>query len=53
MKYHYEKPDISIPVYGVPITLTHPVYKCGTLFRDDYKGIVVVQKTFNPETHDC
>ena len=53
MKYHYEPPDISIPVYGEPIGLEHPVYKCGTLFRDGERGLVVVQKVFNQATRDC
>ena len=53
MKYHYQKPAITIPVYGELIGLEHPVYSCGTLFREGEHGIVVVQKIFNEELKMC
>ena len=47
MKYHYQKPDITIPVYGELVTLhDHPVYKYGTLFFENGKGIIIVQQNF-------
>lgn len=53
MKYHYKPPAITIPVYGELIGLEHPVYTCGTLFREGERGIVVVQKIFNEELKMC
>lgn len=46
MKYFYEKPEIESATYGEKIILDHPVYKLGTLFEQDGKGIIFVQKRF-------
>lgn len=43
MKYHYQKPEFSLALYGEKIELDHPVYKFGTLYSKDGKGIIVVQ----------
>ena len=44
MKYHYEKPVVSVAMYGEPILLTdHPAYYAATLFREGNKGIAVTQ----------
>ena len=53
MKYQYKPPAVNIPVYGELIGLEHPVYSCGTLFREGERGIVVVQKIFNEELKMC
>ena len=46
MKYFYEKPDRHIQSYGEQIILDHPVFKIGTLFEIDGRGIIFVQKRF-------
>ena len=59
MKYHYEPPDISIPIYGKTILLNeHPFYHSGTLYFENGKGIIVVQQHFSrhseiPDTKFC
>lgn len=53
MKYHYEEPDIVVPVYGTIIELPdHPYYKYGTLFLEDGKGIIVVQQHFSRHSEE-
>lgn len=46
MKYHYKKPEVIASIYGEKITLDHPVYKMGTLFVMDERGLVIVQRRF-------
>lgn len=47
MKYHYEPPDIVVSVYGKVVRLDwHPIYKYGTLYLQDGKGLVVTQQNF-------
>lgn len=46
MKYHYQKPDISVQLYGSTIPLDHPVYKLGTLYSQDGRGLVITQRRF-------
>lgn len=53
MKYHYESPQIVIPVYGERITLDHPVFQSGTLYLEHEKGILVVQQHFDEEEKVC
>lgn len=43
MKYFYEKPADTKPIYGRTIPLDHPAYKNGTLFTIGSKGLVVTQ----------
>lgn len=53
MRYHYEKPDLAVPVYGEVIELTeHPFYKFGTLYLKDNRGIVVVQQHFSRHSEE-
>lgn len=33
MRYHYEKPDISVPMYGETYICDHPVYYARTLLE--------------------
>ena len=47
MRYHSEKPDFSVPIYGVSYYCDHPVYSYGTLYFDKGKGFVVVQQRWN------
>lgn len=53
MKYHYQKPEISTRLYGQVISLKHPVYKSGTLFKEHGLGLIVVQQHFNESTLEC
>lgn len=46
MKYFYQKPEVTIQLYGRTISLSHPVYQQGTLYLQDGLGIVVVQQHF-------
>lgn len=46
MKYYYQKPDLYFRLYGEHIDLDHPVYKAGTLYLQEDKGLVVVQQKF-------
>ena len=53
MKYFYQKPDICVQVFGQPIDLEHPIYKGGTLYLENGKGLIVTQKHFNPDVREC
>lgn len=44
MKYFYQKPENSKPIYGRTISLDHPAYKTGTLFIKNLKGLVITQQ---------
>ena len=46
MKYFYEKPKIYQDFYGHKIKMNHPIYQYGTLFEQDGKGMIFVQKRF-------
>lgn len=49
MRYHYEKPDIYIPMYGETYTCDHPVYNSCTLFKIDQYGLAVIQQRYDKE----
>lgn len=53
MKYFYQKPEICVRVFGTPIPLDHPIYKGGTLYFENGRGLIVTQKHFNPDTREC
>lgn len=53
MKYHYESPEIVVPVYGERIDLNHLVYQSGTLYLEHERGIIVVQQKFDHEERVC
>ena len=50
MRYHFEKPDIFMSMYGVIYTCDHPVYDKCTLFEIDNKGLAVIQQRFDTQT---
>ncbi len=50
MRYHSEKPDIVIPMYGKKHVCSHPVYDVCTLFLIGNLGLAVVQQRFDPKT---
>lgn len=50
MRYHYEQPDISFPVYGETYICNHPVYSECTLYEIGTLGLAVVQQRYREQT---
>ena len=50
MRYHYEKPNIYLSMYGKVYFCNHPVYHCCTLFQIGEKGLAVIQQRFDEKT---
>lgn len=50
MRYHYEKPEIYLSMYGKIYICEHPVYTSCTLFEIGDKGLAVIQQRFDVET---
>ena len=50
MRYHYEKPEIYLSMYGKRYLCNHPVYDSCTLFEIGEKGLAVIQQRYDPET---
>lgn len=50
MRYHYEKPNIYLSMYGKLHNCNHPVYDRCTLFEIDDKGLAIIQQRFNSES---
>jgi hypothetical protein len=50
VRYHYEKPDIYMAMYGERYVCEHPVYSVCTLFRNGSRGLAVIQQRFDSET---
>lgn len=50
MRYHYEKPDIYLSMYGETYICNHPVYSRCTLFRIGSKGLAVIQQRYDEKT---
>lgn len=50
MRYHYEKPDIYLSMYGNTCNIDHPVYNKCTLYKTDNKGLAVIQQRFDQDT---
>lgn len=46
MKYYYTKSENEQPIYGEKVILNDQIYKLGTLYFQDEKGLIVVQKRF-------
>ena len=49
MRYHYEKPNIYLSMYGETYDCDHPVYSKCTLFRINTKGLAVIQQRFGTD----
>ena len=47
MRYHYEKPNIYLSMYGQLYICDHPVYDSCTLFEINEKGLAVIQQRFD------
>lgn len=50
MRYHYNRPNLYLSMYGSIYICNHPVYTRCTLFNTEEKGIAVIQQRFNLET---
>jgi len=50
MRYHYEKPEVFLSVYGTTYECNHPLYDRCTLFKIDNKGLAVIQQRFDSES---
>lgn len=50
MRYHIEKPDFCIPMYGKIYICDHPVYNRCTLFKIGCKGLAVIRQRYDPAT---
>lgn len=47
MRHHYEKPKAYAEV-GERYVCKHPVYDVCTLFRNNVRGLAIIQQRFNP-----
>lgn len=50
MRYHHEKPQHYIQIFGEIYTCNHPVYSRCTLFKIRERGLAVIQQYYEPET---
>ncbi len=50
MRYHFEKPQIYLSMYGRLYICEHPVYDSCTLFEIGDRGLAVIQQRFDEET---
>ena len=50
MRYHFEKPQIYLSMYGRLYVCNHPIYDRCTLFEIGDKGLAVIQQRFDAKT---
>ena len=50
MRYFYEPPPISVPMYGQVYRCNHPLYNYCTLYLEGGIGLAVIQQRFDPAT---
>lgn len=50
MRYHYEKPELYVSMYGETYICDHPVYNVCTLFKIGDKGLAVIQQRYSRES---
>ena len=50
MRYHYEKPEDYLSIYGNTYICDHPVYTECTLYKIHNKGLAVIQQRYDPDT---
>lgn len=48
MRYHYERSERLLSVYGTPYICDHPVYSVCTLFTIGKRGLAVIQQHYRP-----
>ena len=44
MRYHFDKPDVALNMYGTIYECNHPVYNKCTLYLINNKGLAVIQQ---------
>lgn len=49
MRYHYERPDTFLSIYGKTYKCEHPVYDECTLYIIGNKGLAVIQQRFDSD----
>ena len=47
MRYHYEKPNSYVSMYGETYICDHPVYSSCTLFKIGDRGLAVIQQRYD------
>ncbi len=52
MRYHYEKPNIYLSMYGKVYFVTIQSIICCTLFQIGEKGLAVIQQRFDEKTKE-
>lgn len=50
MRYHYEKPDLYLSMYGTTYKCNHPAYDKCTLYLMGDKGLAVIQQRYDSST---
>ena len=50
MRYHYNKPNIYVSMYGKIYRCNHPVYNECTLFTINEYGLAVIQQRYDADT---
>ena len=50
MRYHYEKPNIYLSMYGNTYICDHPVYNKCTLYQMKNRGLAVIQQRCDENT---
>ena len=50
MRYHFNKPEIYLSMYGSRYICDHSVYNSCTLYKIGEKGLAVIQQRFDEET---
>ena len=50
MRYHYDKPNLYLSMYGETYECDHPIYNKCTLYKLDDKGLAIIQQRLDQET---
>lgn len=50
MRYHTQKPEMYISMYGEVYACNHEVYNKCTLFKIGNRGLAVIQQQYDPKT---
>ena len=50
MRYHFEKPEFYVSMYGETYMCDHPVYNVCTLFKIGDLGLAIIQQEFDRVT---
>lgn len=49
VRYHYEKPEIFLSLYGDTYKCNHPIYEQCTLYTIGDRGLAVIQQRHDPD----